>query len=100
MSEVPNRAIGLIFLLVSSAPALSQTFTCNRTAQGGLEIYGTNPLDRVVRCDVQCDYWRSDQSQGYQKCTAPMQPNSSNVKYCAFNLNDASQVIGTSQSCR
>jgi hypothetical protein len=89
-----------IFLSQAIIVASAQTFDCRIVNDGGVEIWGANQIDRVVRCNVKCSYWQTDGTESYQSCTAAMQPNSDSTKYCAFNLNNAKTVIGTSQSCQ
>jgi hypothetical protein len=89
--------------LIASSCAMSaqaQSFDCKIDNGGGVELWGTNPHPRVIRCEeVKCTYWKEDGTEGYEKCKLQMQPNSSSTKYCYFNRNNAKQVIGVSHSC-
>lgn len=93
-----------VFILIaveisSGGGALSQTFSCKTTSSAGISISGTNPHDRVVRCVIDCGYLTNAGLEQHQRCNPAMQPNSFNITYCAFNLNNAKTVIGVSQSC-
>jgi hypothetical protein len=98
MSNYKATAAFFIAILFNSS-AFSQSFSC-QVRSGGIDIFGSNNHNRVLRCQVTCDYWKSDGSKGYQRCETQLQPNTSDKKLCSFNSNDASQVIGTSHDCR
>lgn len=80
--------------------AFSQEFECKILPGGGVEILGVNKHDRVLRCDVSCEYWVPDGSKKSQTCKIQMQPNSTSTMYCSWNLNNAKTVIGLSHSCQ
>jgi hypothetical protein len=87
-----------LFLLLSPTVAFSQSFECT-IKDGGIDLYGTNNIDRVLRCSVKCSYWHLDGSEGFQNCNIQMQPSSPRQIYCSWNLNDANSIIGVSHTC-
>jgi hypothetical protein len=96
--------LAILVTIFAAAHAGAQEFECKivtgaDTTVSGVEIWGVNKHPRVIRCEVTCNYWKPDGSEGYQKCSADMQPNSPSTKYCFYNLNDAKTVIGVSHSC-
>jgi hypothetical protein len=88
-------------ILISSAGAASaQEFECVRQANGGVDLFGKNQHDRVLRCEVTCKYWKPDGSESYERCKTQLTPNQPRQKMCSWNLNDAKTIIGASHECQ
>jgi hypothetical protein len=92
------RLVALAFVLWPTI-TFAQSFECVINEDGGIDLYGTNNISRVLRCTVTCSYWHTDGSEGFERCQTQMQPDSPRTKYCSFNRNDAKTIIGASHDC-
>jgi hypothetical protein len=93
------RSFLILLLIFCPTLVFAQSFEC-AIRDGGVDLYGTNNIDRVLRCSVKCTYWHPDGTEGYQSCSVQMQPSSQRQIYCSWNLNDAKTIIGVSHSCQ
>jgi hypothetical protein len=99
MKALRLMLLGFATSLVT-AHAAGQEFECVETKSGGVELFASSSDDNMLRCEVTCQYMRSDRSKATtQSCKFELRPKQPRTKVCSFNVRDADQATGHSHSC-
>lgn len=92
--------VAMVLGPISVLGSHAQEFNCELEGSGGgVVIYGTNSHDRVLRCQVICDAETVSGSINPQTCKTQLNPETYDVRLCAWNLNGAPRIIGIKHSC-
>ena len=97
MITMRQIAIALIFLPL---PLAAQQFECELLRGAGIGMFGSNPSQTKLICDVTCRYWKLDKTADYLRCSVMLPPDAPRRKLCEWNFGNAAEIIEAGHGCK